>query len=551
MIVTAVGTDQGDEEKRREQVFLQWPCAFLSIPPNVDYVNPNYLVIIHIFDVAYSNAPEGNFWGGGGPPPPPPPPPISSLPRHMGNPRNYILAAVPAQTPELLHRLVSSTLHSIGQTWYNQLLMSQKLDLLLALLILASCLPSWPADAQGERLVLAFYYAWYDQSFWQKALSDQPVQTYTSTDPAAMERHVLWAQQAGIDAFIQGWYGPQVECNQTEPNFATLLDIAANHGFKAAVYFEVTGPFFHSEADVLAALQHLLTVHVNHPAYLHVGGKPVIFFWRQGRFPVESWAAIRNQVDPERNSIWIEEGVTLSHMEHFDGHHLYSVAWDTQPEQQLLKWSRWIRDWSVEHSADRYWVATVMPGYNDLVTGRADAFVRDRAGGDYYRHCWEGAIQSNADMVIITSFNEWLEGTQIEPSVTYGDFYLNLTRELGDRYRSGPAYLAPKIVPPTESPVPTLTSTATPMPTATPTPTLTSTPSPTATPAPTFTQLPTLTPSPTATPTPLPTSTPTPALSQVATSFAQDYPELIVAGVGLALIAIMTICIVIRDKRPR
>jgi hypothetical protein len=437
--------------------------------------------------------------------------------------------------------------------------MNRNLNLLLTLLILVTCLSPYHVDAQDERLVLAFYYAWYDQSFWQKSLSDQPVQTYTSTDSAIIEQHVLWAQQAGIDAFIQGWYGPQVEYNQTEPNFAALLDIAAKHGFKAAVYFEVTSPFFHSEADVLAALQHLLAVHANHPAYLRIGGKPVIFFWRQGRFPVESWAAIRNQVDPERNSIWIEEGVTLSHMEHFDGHHLYSVAWDAQPEQQLLKWSRWIRDWSAEHGTDRYWVATVMPGYDDLVTGRADAFIRDRAGGDYYRRCWEGAIQSNADMVIITSFNEWLEGTQIEPSVAYGDFYLNLTRELGNRYRSSPAYLAPEIAPstalPTEpatsTPAPSFTPTPSSTPTTTPSPTPTSTPTPTVTPIPTSTPLPTLTPSPTVTPTSLPTSTPTPTLPQAAAAFVQNYPELIVAGVGLTLISIMAIYTIAKDRRSR
>jgi hypothetical protein len=199
-----------------------------------------------------------------------------------------------------------------------------------------------------------------------------------------------------------------------------------------------------------------------------------------------------------------------------------------------------------------------MPGYNDLVTGRADAFVRDRAGGDYYRRCWEGAIQSGADMVIITSFNEWLEGTQIEPSVTYGDFYLNLTRELGDRYRSSPTYLAeiaPATALPTEpatfTPAPTLTSTPTLTPTTTPSPTSTPTPTSTATPIPTSTPLPTLTPSPTATPTPPPTSTPTPTLPQAATAFARDYPELIMAGIGLALIAIMAMRTIAKDRRSR
>ena len=421
--------------------------------------------------------------------------------------------------------------------------MNRKLFLLLVITALIACLPSAPVQAQDERLVLAFYYAWYDETFWQKSLSDQPVQPYVSTDPAAIERHVLQGKQAGIDAFVQSWYGPQIENNQTEPNFAALLDIAAAHGFKAAVDFEVVSPFFHSEADVVAALQYLLSVHANHPAYLRIGGKPVIFFWRQGRFPVESWAAIRNQVDPDRTSVWIEEGVTLSHMEQFDGHHLYSVAWDAQPEQQLLKWSRWIRDWSAEHGTDRYWVATVMPGYDDLVTGRSDAFVRDRAGGDYYRRCWQGAIQSGADMVIITSFNEWLEGTQIEPSVSYGDFYLNQTRELGDQYRASPLVPLeappPPTTPPTKvpTPLPSPTPTQTPAPTPTPSPTPTVTPSPSATPTPTATPLPTLTPSPTATPTPLPTPTPTPTLPQAAVSFASDYPELVVAGVGIVVIA--------------
>ena len=237
--------------------------------------------------------------------------------------------------------------------------MNRKLILLLVTMALIICSPSAPTQAQDERLVLAFYYAWYDETFWQKSLSDQPMQTYVSTDPAAIERHVLQGKQAGIDAFVQSWYGPQIE-NQTEPNFATLLDTAAKHGFKAAVDFEVVSPFFHSEVDVVAALQYLLSVHANHPAYLRIDGKPVVFFWRQGRFPVESWVSIRNQVDPGRTSIWIEEGVTLSHMEQFDGHHLYSVAWDAQPEQQLLKWSGWVRNWSAEHGAFRYWVATLM-----------------------------------------------------------------------------------------------------------------------------------------------------------------------------------------------
>jgi len=397
--------------------------------------------------------------------------------------------------------------------------------------------------AQGERLVLAFYYAWFDMATWDQPLPDQPVQPYASTNPAAVERHVLWAQQGGIDAFIQSWYGPQVEDNQTEPNFALLLHIAEQHGFAAAVDFEVTGPFIHSEADVAAALQHLLAVHAVRPAYLRLGGKPVIFFWRQNQYPVETWYAIRDQVDPQRNSIWIMEGTDLDYLGPFDGNYLYSVAWDAAPEGVLVRWGQGVREWGAANGSSEYWVATVMPGYDDRVTGRADAFVRERAGGEYYRRCWEGAIQSGADLVVVTSFNEWMEGTQIEPSVGYGDFYLSLTKELADLYRVGgpPAATATPIpadtptTSPTDTPTVTPTVTSTPAPTSTPTatqtPTVTPSPTPTSTASPTPTQTPTA--APTVTPTLLPTPTPTPF--DRAFMAARGYPELVLAGLALLL----------------
>ncbi|MCB0226603.1 MAG: hypothetical protein KDI02_23115, partial [Anaerolineae bacterium] len=148
-----------------------------------------------------------------------------------------------------------------------------------------------PAVAQEPPLVLAFYYAWFDQNTWSSGQSvDLPAQPYNSTDPAVIERHVAQAQGAGIDALVQSWYGPQVENNQTETNFRTLLDIAAARGFKAAVDLEVTSPFLGSSGAVSQALGTLIATHAQHPAYLRYQGKPVIFFWRQQQYSVETWA---------------------------------------------------------------------------------------------------------------------------------------------------------------------------------------------------------------------------------------------------------------------
>jgi len=428
--------------------------------------------------------------------------------------------------------------------------------LLFSFLISHFSFPTAPTAATGERLVLAFYYAWFDTDTWNLPLSDHPLHPYASTDPAAIERHVQEAQQAGIDGFVQSWYGPQVENNQTETNLQQLLDISARHGFRAAVDVEVTGPFFHSAADVVNALNYLLAVHAQHPAYLRVNGRPVIFFWRQGQYPVETWTNIRDQVDPQRASIWIMEGTDLAYLGPFDGNHLYSVAWSDDPAGTLARWGGQVRAWNAAQGVSRTWVATVMPGYDDLNTGRANAFIRPRAGGQYYRQCWDGASSSNADWVIITSFNEWREGTQIETSVGYGDFYLNLTAELAAAYRQGvmaaPVTAPSATPPPTDTPEPTeepqptappATDTATPAPSPSPTPTPTPTPLPS--PTPTATSVPTHTPTPTRTPTPTPSPTapatvtpppsPTPALLERAAAWTWGRWA---SGAAVALLAL-------------
>ena len=329
-----------------------------------------------------------------------------------------------------------------------------------------------PSDAVSAQsgstpLVFAFYYTWFDENTWNyNTVPDLPTTQYVSRDRGAMGRQIEQAQAAGIDAFLVAWYGPNGDSNQTEPNLAALLDEAAARNFRIGILFETTSPFMNGTGDATAALSHALNVHANHPAFLRVDGRPVIFFWRPTLWGVETWRSIRDQVDPGRNAIWIAEGVDMSYQAVFDGHHLYSNTWNPPSDLGYTnqKFANWTATASQQYGTHKRWVATVMPGYDDTRTGRGNAFATDREGGAYYERSWSAAIASAPDWIVITSFNEWPEGSYIEPSVAYGNRYLELTAQWSGAYKSGGgrasaasiAPAAPRAIqppPPTATPV--------------------------------------------------------------------------------------------------
>lgn len=289
----------------------------------------------------------------------------------------------------------------------------------------------------AERLVLAFYYAWYDRRTWGSGqVTDEPLTPYNSDDRQAMARQVEQAQDAGLDAFVLNWWGTD---NRTEKNLKALLEVAAERGFRVAVDFDLNSPFMSGADSYVENLRHLHTVHAAHPAYLRYQGRPVIFFFNVARLSVATWQRLRDQVDPDRTALWIGEGTDLKYQSVFDGHHLYSIAWPNgiPPSQILPRWGDRVRTYNREQGTNKLWVATVMPGYDDRKVRPGSGFARPREDGDYYRRCWQAAIVSRPDWIVINSFNEWPEGSYIEPSRAFGNLYLELTREWAARFKGG------------------------------------------------------------------------------------------------------------------
>lgn len=304
---------------------------------------------------------------------------------------------------------------------------------ILALVMAALPVGGTPAQAQdASRVVLAFYYGWYNAGTWSDGrLADTPAEPYDSGDRTAMARQIAQAQSAGIDAFVMSWYGPASEINTTI--FAGLLEQSAAMGFHAAADVDLGSEEFNATtADALNTMQFLIANLIHHPGYYRYNGKPVIFFWNQGRFTAAEWSTIRDTVDPAHDTIWVAEGDALDYLGPFDAINLYNVAWSRNPATTAATWAQRAAD------AGAYYIATAMPGWDDTRMGRGEAgFATDRQEGAYFRASFEAAAASQPHMIIITSWNEFFEGSYIEPSQNYGTFYLDLARELITAYKSG------------------------------------------------------------------------------------------------------------------
>jgi hypothetical protein len=305
---------------------------------------------------------------------------------------------------------------------------------------------STPVATNG-RPVLAFYYMWYKPSTWCLCqMSDMPTDKYNSNDDSTIARQVKEAAGAGITGFIASWWGPG---DNSDKNFVKLLAQSANferstgYHFTSAVYIENSADALHGTDQMINGLQYVIAHYANSPYYFHWRGKPVIFFTSpipgDGR-SLSTWASIRSQVDPNDQTIWSAEGVDVSVLSVFDGIHLFSAGyWGILGGNMAAvdqEFSNKVAAYNAAHHTQKIWAAGVLPGYNDTrVPGRTGTYVVPRNDGATYHISWDSAMASNPEWITITTFNEWFEGAMIEPSVTYGNMYLNLTLQYVNEWR--------------------------------------------------------------------------------------------------------------------
>jgi glycoprotein endo-alpha-1,2-mannosidase len=318
------------------------------------------------------------------------------------------------------------------------------------------------AGASGlPRQVLAFYYGWWgnpgtsgEWRHWtgvdaageriENAAHFPALGAYDSHDPAIVDQQAEAARAAGITGFIASWWGTGSFEDKGVP---VLLSAAAKHGLAVSAYYErVAGADAGSRVKAATGdLDYLLSHYAGHPAWLRAAGKPVVFVYGRAlnALPPSDWREVIAQVrrDNPRGVLLIGDSLNPALVSVFDGASTYNVTGNTQRKSPPQ-----VRAWA--HAAYPRMVAaagtgkissvTVIPGYDDRATGRpALRPVTDRWGGETYRALWQEAIAAAPDYVLITSWNEWHEGSEIEASVEYGSRILDDTAAYARDFLAG------------------------------------------------------------------------------------------------------------------
>lgn len=156
------------------------------------------------------------------------------------------------------------------------------------------------------------------------------------------------------------------------------------------------------------------------------GNRPVFFVYDSYLFKADEWASVLT-VDGKQTlrgtdddaiviGLWVKENEQNYMLKGgFDGFYTYFATVGFTYGCTPKNWSL-LGQWAKEN--DKLFIPCVAPGYVDLRIRPWNGMnKRDREGGAYYDRMWAAAIKAKPDYVAITSFNEWHEGTQIEPAV--------------------------------------------------------------------------------------------------------------------------------------
>lgn len=292
------------------------------------------------------------------------------------------------------------------------------------------------ASASGEKLAFIYYYGWYGNPdadgqwlHWEDYGHNPPrdvssayypkLGPYSSRDAAVLEQHMRWIAGANINVIIYSWWG---KGDPTDAGVRPLLDMAADYTLKVAFLIEpYPGRSTHSICD---DIEYLAEKYGSHPAFFRMSRKTatatsaprgVFFVYQPDFYSDEELKQLSTRIhdSPGDPMLLLQTTDTaLAERTGVDGMFAYEAYQNLQHFYAGLVASA--------KEADLIFIPCVSPGFNINRTFHAQSDIyRPRRFGRTYDDWWEKVVAADADYVAIVSFNEWHEGTEIEPAVRW------------------------------------------------------------------------------------------------------------------------------------
>jgi len=274
--------------------------------------------------------------------------------------------------------------------------------------------------------VLTYYYIWFDTSSWDRAKVDYPLLgRYSSDDAAVMLQHIQWAKHAGIDGFI-------VSSNNTEklnPRLKQLVELANQEVFKLAIIYE--GLDFYRDplpADRIADDLDFFIAHYTENAAFNLFEKPVVIWSGIWEFSLEE---VQLVIEERREHLLIlaseknvEDYQRLANLVDGNAYYWSSVNPETHPgyQEKLRAMGASV------HEDGGIWIAPAAPGFDARLVGGTT--VIERREGQTLQAELTAAYRSAPDAIGLISWNEFSENSHIEPSLTYGNYYLTVLADI-------------------------------------------------------------------------------------------------------------------------
>src|SRR5512146_1135201 len=257
--------------------------------------------------------------------------------------------------------------------------------------ILAGAAPAQPDTQPAFPIRAAFYYPWFPEAWDQYNINPYTnyhpsLGFYDGSDQAVIQQQIAAMQYGGIQVGIASWWG---RGTREDTRLPALLQATAGTSFRWAVYYEAESTGNPSAAQITNDLTYLRDHYGNDPSFLRINGRFVVFVYADGGDNC-------GMVDRWKQANTVGAYVVLKV---FNGYRTCT----NQPDS----WHQY----SPAAAADSQqgYSYAISPGFWQ----KGDSVVLARDINRWTQNV-KDMVASGAPFQLVTTFNEWGEGTAVE-----------------------------------------------------------------------------------------------------------------------------------------